>query len=52
MIGRDNSPAASNTVCNYRNLTQRDMISMTFDTSDAREAFSCPAFKRMGGDKK
>jgi hypothetical protein len=55
MIGRDNSPADSNsftTVCNYRNLTQRDMISMTFDTNAARNAFSCPAFKRMAKDKK
>jgi hypothetical protein len=53
MIDRDNSPAASNsfsTVCNYRNLTQHDMISMTFDTKAARDAYSCPAFKRIGKD--
>ncbi len=45
MIGRDDAPAGINsftTVCNYRNLTQRDMFSMTFDTSAARDAFSCP----------
>jgi hypothetical protein len=54
MIDRDNSPAATNsftTVCNYRNLTQRDMISTTFDTSAARDAYSCSVFKRMGKGK-
>jgi hypothetical protein len=55
MLGRDDASAANSsftTVCNYRSLTKRDMISMTFDTRAAREAYSCPVFKRMGNDKK
>ena len=54
MIGRDDASTGVNSftaVCNYRNLTQQDMISMTFDTSAARKESSCPAFKRMGHDK-
>lgn len=50
MLGRDDASAAINsftTVCNYRNLTQREAISTTFATGGARDAFSCPWIRKI-----
>jgi hypothetical protein len=51
MLGRDDTSAGTNSftaVCNYRNLTQREAMSTTFDTPAARDKFSCPVVKSIG----
>lgn len=51
---RADSSSANNTViatCRYHHLTKWETISTTFDTRAARDAYSCPVFKRMGRSK-